>query len=249
MLNELYANSIEFFKEKEINYFKKEVPKQELKPKEVKKELPKTVLTKKKTVKKSQFDWEKVMDVEDDEFFREGEHLPPHVVMEVSRRPTDKNIKNYLDYFKLKNLVRQRTQLAIEDYLRRKSPSPETVKRFTKVKQELPEIDPDGVNYRVVMFFRADCPFCKKMFGTLSELSKMGYLVEARQVDRQPLRFNSLGVPIVAATKEDMANLTKLKVSGVPFTIIKKRDGKGITLSQYQDTQTVVENIQKLKTL
>ena len=44
------------------------------------------------------FDWSATLDVESDEFFREGNYLPPAAFMELARRPTEQNIRNWIAY-------------------------------------------------------------------------------------------------------------------------------------------------------
>ena len=85
------------------------------------------------------------------------------------------------------------------------------------------------------------------MFKTLSELGKRGFIVEARQTDKKGVSFNTEGVPIVLASREDMISLKKLGASGVPFTIIKNRNGKTYSVSGYQSFKTILELIKKAK--
>ena len=53
------------------------------------------------------------------EVFREGNHIPPTPLLEVTMNPTDKNIKNWLELVRRKNQFFTRLNQKMADYLNR----------------------------------------------------------------------------------------------------------------------------------
>jgi glutaredoxin len=234
-------SGVSFFDSNEINYWgdgKKEEKNNG--PKKSKK------ITKVKEEKKgSKFSWESHLNVEHDDFFKEGKHLPPAPLMEVARRPTDRNIKNYLKYFGMKNLIKARMQNAIESYIKKNSSSGKKKltaqsKKYLKHKaKEFKGHVKGREKIRFSMYFRATCPHCKRMFKTLEQLGKMGFIVEAIQTDKVPLK-ERYAVPIMDATKEDMAYLKSMGVKGVPYTLIRIQEGKQYSLKGHPSVNEVL---------
>jgi len=64
----------------------------------------------------SSFNWSETMDIGSDEFFREGNYLPPAAFMEVARRPTHENISKWLQYQRKKQNLTHRINREIERY-------------------------------------------------------------------------------------------------------------------------------------
>ena len=231
-------NGVSFFEDNNINYWEGENNGEGI----VKKEKSKKVVQNKK---KDKFLWNEYLDVENDNFFREGKHLPPAPLMEVARRPTDNNIKNYLKYFGMKNLIKARMQNAIESYIKRNKTYDGKILPYESKKYLLDKVKSfkkhvsGRENIVFTMFFRSTCPHCKRMFKTLENLGQMGFIVKAVQTDRLPYqeRFN---VPISSATKEDMNYLKRMGVKGVPFTLVQVKDGEQYSLKGYRSTREVV---------
>ncbi len=69
----------------------------------------------------STFDWREVMDINSDEYFREGDYLPPAAFMEVARRPTEKNIQNWLTYQEHKQELTNKLNQRINRYVKKKN--------------------------------------------------------------------------------------------------------------------------------
>jgi len=239
-------SEVSFFDSNEINYWGNE--KKEEKNNATKKLKKVTKVEEEK--KGSKFSWKSHLNVEHDDFFKEGKHLPPAPLMEVARRPTDKNIKNYLKYFGMKNLIKARMQNAIESYIKRNNSSGKKKltaqsKNYLRHKAKKFKGHVDGrEKIRFSMYFRATCPHCKRMFKTLEQLGAMGFVVEAVQTDKVPLK-ERYAVPVSSATKEDMAYLKSMGVKGVPYTLIRIQDGKQYSLKGYRSTSEVLSLLKK----
>jgi glutaredoxin len=234
-------DEVNFFDSNEINYWGNE-------KKEDKQNTPNKIGKLTKAVKEEKgkkFSWKSHLNVEDDDFFKEGQHLPPAPLMEVARRPTDKNITNYLKYFGMKNLIKARMQNAIESYIKRNNSTGKkklTAESKSYLKHKAKEFKGhvDGrEKIQFTMYFRATCPHCKRMFKTLEELGNLGFIVEAIQTDKVPLK-ERYAIPISDAKKEDMIYLKSMGVKGVPYTLIRVGSEKQYSLKGYRSTSEVM---------
>ena len=233
-------SDVSYFDNSEINYWEDE--------KKEEKETPeKEIGQVRKMAKKGneKFSWKSHLNVENDDFFKEGKHVPPAPLMEVARRPTDKNIKNYLKYFGMKNFIKTRMQNAIESYIKRNNstgPKKLTVESknylIAKAKEFKGHVD-GREKIQFTMYFRATCPHCKRMFKTLEELSSMGFIVQAIQMDKVPLK-KKYAVPISDAKKKDMDYLKSMGVKGVPYTLIHIQDGKQYSLKGFRSLREIL---------
>ena len=178
----------------------------------------------KKSQQKKSFDWDAYLDPENDEFFKEGDYLPPAPFMEVARRPTDENIRLWFQYLEQKNQLSQRLQKKLA--------------QFAQPQEEAPSrVDPK--DWRIVYYFDSRCQFCNKMFSTIYDLQSQGFFVEARQVDDQPV----LGLKIVF-DRASRAELLDLNIDAVPVLLAEhRRTGTKKRFQGFQTTQTILEKL------
>ncbi len=169
--------------------------------------------------KNKDFDWKTQLDPENEEFFREGDYLPPAAFMELVRNPSDKNIRMWFAYLEKKNALSQRLSQRMNEYSQTDKASFSKEDKITIAKRinQLPTPDDDFERYRFRMYFDSSCPHCQKMFATLNDLQDRGYFVEARQLDRGSLGHLKSMVPIVAAASDEAKNF---KVDAVPLLLI-----------------------------
>ncbi len=76
-----------------------------------------------RTYDQRKFNWKETMNIESDEFFREGNYLPPAAFMELARRPTEQNIQNWISYQKRKQNLTQQINQKIASFKRHKNRS------------------------------------------------------------------------------------------------------------------------------
>ncbi len=164
------------------------------------------------------FDWKKHLDEKNDDFFREGEYVPPAPFMEVARNPSDENIRFWLSYLDKKNTLAERLRSRIAEYsLKNASPKFHTL--AGQVTAQLPQTQGqlDPARFRIRMYFESTCPHCKRMMGTLRALQDEGIFIEALQIDGAQLSESAFPVATARADPEDVK---KQGISSVPFTLI-----------------------------
>ena len=204
------ANEIHFFEDK-INYWNQNKNKKPSQKPQVKKES-------------QNFNWDKHLNPENDEFFKEGNHIPPAPFMEVARRPTKENIDNYFAYIKKKNDIMNRLRLKIADYQKKKGVNSESKAYLSEKSNEVrPNIDLSHKKISITTFFLTTCSACHRMFKTLEALQNMGVYVEGVQIDIDSVRKTSVLFPVRMATEKEIATL-KAAVHAVPFSIVRKEE-------------------------
>ena len=168
---------------------------------------------------KGNFEWNKYMDPNNKEFFREGDYTPPEPFMELVRNPTDDNIRMWFAYMDRKNELASRLSKRMEEYAASNSAAipKEAKEKIVKVAKNIPTPADDFERFRFRMYFDSQCPHCRHMFETLNDLQDRGYFVEARQVDKGPLDQIKSHVAIVPATS---AELAQYNVTAVPLLLV-----------------------------
>lgn len=157
---------------------------------------------------KKKFDWSSHLDVEKDEFFKEGDYIPPAPFMEALRRPTPENILLFEKWQQTKNLLLERYETARRRYLGKTILAAETPQRA------VPDESANLEKLRFVFYFDAACPSCKAMFATINQMIEGGIYVEAVRVDKGKDGVSGLSVPwTYVQAKEIEANNLK----AVPF--------------------------------
>jgi hypothetical protein len=217
-----HADGFQYFDEG-INFWSKET--REAKEQPSKGKEPQKVETsnlpreEKDGKEKPKFDWKTHLDPANEEFFREGGHVPPAPFMELVRNPTDQNIRMWFTYIEKKNALSERLAQRMQAYAQSNQVafSREAKTTITQKINQLPIPDDDFERYRFRMYFDSTCPHCQKMFATLNDLQDRGYFVEARQVDRGSLLHIKSMVPIVAASSDEVK---KFGVNAVPLLLV-----------------------------
>jgi hypothetical protein len=224
------ANGFQYFEEG-INFWGKETKqvKEQSKPSQEpeKTETSSSAREEKDSKERQKFDWQAQLDPAKEEFFREGEYIPPAAFMELVRNPTDQNIRMWFSYVEKKNALAERLAQRMQEYTQGNQVSFSKEAKTTiaqKIKQ-LPIPDDDFERYRFRMYFDSTCPHCQKMFATLNDLQDRGYFVEARQVDRGSLQHIKSVVPIVAASSDEVK---KFNVSAVPLLLVGDLKNKSV---------------------
>jgi len=155
---------------------------------------------------KPKFDWQKQLDPQNEEFFREGDYLPPKPFMEVARDPSDRNIKNWLVLMEKKNNLRMNLQEKMQSYIRRNSSKmgEKSIEIVRSTSPRLEKIDPNYKRFRFRLYFHSQCPHCLKMMETMKQLSQKGFYVEIRQIDTDRKAIGNLSNPVIQATEQEL---------------------------------------------
>lgn len=223
----------------DVNFFETEINFWD----EKKKNIPKENISKKK---ETTFEWSKYKNIENDEFFKEGNHIPPKPFMEVARRPTEENIKNWLDYIKMKNDVQSRFLAALNSYKSKKKLSPESAQLIEQKARGLPKpIALPLKKMTITTYFLTTCPACKRMFKTLEELQRMGVYVEAIQVDSEKNLKFGVSVPVYKINKKEKEGLMSSGI-GVPYSIVRIGK-KAVPVSGFQTTRSLLQSLNNIK--
>lgn len=191
----------------------------------------------------AEFDWSAHLDPNRDEFFREGDYLPPAPFMEVSRRPNEQNIKRWFTYIQRKNEVAARLQQKLQAYLRARG-NGLPVDRPKPVPERLVADGGVADDVAIRFYFDSQCPHCRRMFAIVGDLARQGVDIEGRQVDREPVPPQlSSAVPILHVDGEDLA---KHGIQSVPQLLIASGStGRLYRLSGYQDMESIKAAIAK----
>jgi hypothetical protein len=175
---------------------------------------------------KEPFDWKKHLDEKNDEFFREGEYIPPAPFMEVARDPSDANIKLWIAYIDKKNRLAERLRSRIAEFSttsKESVPKQLAAERVRAIESTRSSFDPS--RFRVRTYFDSKCPHCMRMLVTLKQLQDMGVLVEALQIDRD--RSENARFPLATAFA-DPADVKKQGIQSVPLTLVADLKNKTV---------------------
>lgn len=193
---------------------------------------------------KAKFDWKTYKDPENDEFFREGNYLPPKPFLEVARRPTDKNIKNWMDYINQKNQIQKRFLAALREYQKKNNLGAKANEVLETKISKVNFIPSENSKISISTYFLTTCPACKKMFNTLEILQNKGVYVEAIQIDTDKYLKKAILVPMRMAEEKEIKGMKESGL-GVPYSIIRI-NGKAQTLSGYQTPESIMLAIQNI---
>ena len=194
------------------------------------------------TQSESSFPWKKYLNPKSDEFFKEGDYIPPAPFMEIARNPTDDNIANWFHYLEMKNEITRRLQTKLAEYTAKKS--------LLVGESELPPVHPaaqpvtldkDAKRFRLRLYFDSKCPHCHRMLGTMADLSRQGYWVELKQIDSDVKARASIPFAVTGATPSE---LKQYQIQSVPLLLVG--DLKRQTffkISGYQTTSSVLATL------
>ncbi|MGE3682700.1 MAG: TlpA family protein disulfide reductase [Bdellovibrionales bacterium] len=157
---------------------------------------------------KKPFDWNSFMNVENDEFFKEGDYTPPAPFLEALRRPTKENILLFEKWNETRNLLLQRYETARAQYVAKSNVMLPEVKRSQGGNAKTLE------KFRFVFYFDAECPSCHAMFETVNQMVQKGVYVEAVRLDKGKQEVRGLSIPWVSPSPKEVQ---KINLKAVPF--------------------------------
>lgn len=203
--------------------------------------------TKKESPKESHEDaefWKQQSDPANDEFFREGDYIPPKPVLRVIRNPTDQNIREWQAYNEkraklLSILVDKMTEYEAKNSKKMK---PEEKSVFRNKINSVPTLAKDRNRFLFRFYFDSNCPHCKRMFDTIRSLQEAGYYVDARRIDSRKIEPSVVPFTFRQA---DTAEIKRFKVDAVPVLFVadsKKKEQ--FRINGYQPFQSVVQALQ-----
>lgn len=189
------------------------------------------------------FDWGPYLDPHSEEFFREGDYVPPAPFLAVARNPSDENLKKWLTHIERKNALAQRFETRLQDYLARTG---DTTSKAAVTAQPPTSINSSPLKperFRLRLYFDSTCPHCRHMFETLAELQRQGFAIEGKQIDQRPL-LHAATFPVSQATAAEIAHQ---KIEGVPLLLVADIDrGVMSRISGYHDEKEVLSVIQSM---
>lgn len=212
----------------------------------------------------SEFPWAKYLDPKNEEFFREGEYLPPAPFMEIARNPSDDNIALWFQYVEEKNKLLRRLQEKLTDYAKQHQENPNALARLKEQIKLPPELarqisntdvnqallnaaakidtgvtlNQDAKRFRLRLYFDSKCPHCVHMMETVKALMNRGFFVELRQIDSDIKARNKIPFPVVSATPAD---LKQYKIQSVPVLLVGDLKAKTFfKVEGYQTEQAVL---------
>lgn len=210
-----YASGFEYFDSK-IDYWNEDSKSH---PKKTQKEVSETKDQKKK------FNWDKYLDPENDEFFREGDYTPPAPFMEVYRRPTKENVLLWDKYIKKRSLIHKRALKSMKKYLSPNIVNPKVIAQEQREVLTGENISQVFKGKWIVFYFDKNCPHCQKMYQTINKLSMGGAVVQAVRLDPGRGIVEGLGVPWVPIKKDEKR---RLKIDVTPTTLIVEEKTKKV---------------------
>lgn len=226
------ASELQYFDQK-IDFWSENTPKAE--------KVASPVLVPEKEVK-SEFPWKTYLDPKNKEFFKEGDYTPPEPFMEVAKDPSDENIKNWLQFIKMKNEVAARLESRMREYMAKEAQpalATQIASRVAKNEAKIASAPLDPARFRIRMYFDSHCPHCRRMFAVLKRLQSEGYSVEVLQVDRGPLPPEENGIPRGQA---DLAELKSHGGTAVPYLVVADMKRKALLpgVQGYHDYNEVI---------
>ena len=209
----LFATSFSFY-ETDIDYWPEKAKVEEVQRTEEKK----IVEEKSNKEEMNRFDWEKVSDPDNDEFYRQGDHMPPAALVEAMKNPSDQNLKRYFD-------LKEKRERKLQEFTQRSEKY-----RLKKLEKALSKMEKVQVNknkfynareirskYKIRMYYDSNCPHCKRMYQNLITLQKDGFSVDAIQIDKGPNSFSKIKS---RRLRDGEGKLVGLYQGGTPYTLI-----------------------------
>lgn len=192
------------------------------------------------------FPWKKYSDPKNDEFFREGEYLPPAPFMEIARNPNDENIEHWFKYLEAKNEITRRLQAKLSEYAAKNaqvvSDNPDIQKSLRAVPESV-AIMPNAKRYRLRLYFDSKCPHCERMMGTLRSLAQQGFLIELKQVDKDTQVRGRIPFPVIELLPNE---LKQYQIETVPTLLVGDLVSSSyFKIQGYQTEQSVLAAIFK----
>ena len=191
------------------------------------------------------FDWKKHTDPKNEEFFREGEYIPPAPFMELVRNPTDENIKHWFEFIGKKNELSTRLNQRIQEYVAQRGTGLDDKARAIVHAQSTEESasQPDYSRYRFRLYFHSGCPHCKHMMQSMTDLQARGYFVEIVQIDDNIQAARGLPFPVRHA---DPGELESKGIKSWPVLLVGDLQKKVVyRINGYQTTANILSSIRR----
>ena len=163
--------------------------------------------------------------------------------MEVARNPSDENLRNWFAYIATKNAVAARLSSRMEAFTQAKFQDPSAVDHSANIPIEVKKGEPINIErFFIRFYFDSQCPHCQRMAREIEKLRRLGFQIEARQVDENgPEARPPLKVPVQYATAEE---LHRIGIQSVPMLLIADQQGKGVyRVSGYQSAEAVMQGL------
>lgn len=191
--------------------------------------------------KAQKFNWNDQLDVEKDQFFKEGDYTPPAPFVEALRRPTKENILNFEKWQAMRNMLLQRYETARAQYVRENGVS---TSKSPVATSDVNEADIE--KYRYVFYFESTCPSCHAMFQTINEMAQRGVYIEAVRLDKTENEVKGLDLPWSFAKPEE---LKKLNLKAVPVLVaIDDKTKKAYQMTGRKSIKQILQVIRQGKT-
>jgi hypothetical protein len=193
----------------------------------------------------SSFDWKKHTDPKNDEFFREGDYVPPAPFMELVRNPTDENIKNWFEFIGKKNELSKRLNQRIQEYAAQSGAgldgNARSIVQVQSTKE--PASQPDYSRYRFRLYFHSGCPHCKRMMQSMTDLQARGYFVEIVQIDDNAQATRGLPFPV---RRSEPGELESKDIRSWPVLLVGDLQKKVVyRINGYQTTTDILNSIRR----
>lgn len=190
--------------------------------------------------KTSKFSWSEQLDIEKDQFFKEGDYTPPAPFIEALRRPTKENILNFEKWQAMRNLLLQRYETARAQYVQQNGVT------MPKAQAQVTNVDEQDIEkYHYVFYFESTCPSCHAMFQTINEMVQRGVYVEAVRVDKNSNEVQGLNIPWTFANPEE---LKKLNLKAVPVLVaIDEKTKKAYQMTGRKSIKQILQVISQGK--
>ena len=190
------------------------------------------------------FDWSKHLDPEQDNFFKEGNHIPSGPFMELARNPSDENIRLWFELIKRKNTLMARLQKRVSEYAAKNNSTGQSTAVQTLAKSTSSHFAnaPDPKRFRFRLYFESSCPHCKDMMKTMQDLSQLGYYVEVKQIDQKQPGY-PVPFPIRAASARE---LKERNIESWPVLFVADTSKKQvIRINGFHPTASVISALSK----
>ena len=184
------------------------------------------------------FSWEPYLDPKNNEFFREGDYLPPAPLMEIARDPSDKNIEKWFSYIEKKNYLSERLSKRLSEYVQKRQGGV-----VSDGRPELQRKEVDQRRFKFRLYFDFGCPHCRKMLQVMRELQGRGFMVEAKEIGGE----GSDGGKKLAGTYAGLATeeeIRKFGIRSVPL-LLAFDEGKKLVyrIQGYRNENEILENL------
>lgn len=200
---------------------------------------PKAIPEKLETEQKTKpFNWNDQLNIEKDQFFKEGDYTPPAPLVEALRRPTKENILNFEKWQEMRNILLQRYETARAQYMGKGG--------VQVPRAEAPVLDVDEreiEKYHYIFYFESTCPSCHAMFQTINQMVQRGVYVEAIRVDKNENEVKGLDLPWSYANPEE---LKKLNLKAVPVLVaIDEKTKKAYQMTGRKSIKEILQVIRQ----